>query len=257
MAELGDVLGAVLRDITQSRVTGDLFSRDVSREYARDAILSAFPVPRVEIKEASIKLRLAINAVESKSPETEGLIRTQVTSHAQRIAERLFRELVLEHPKHDELTRMLEAAGKDLEKEFSVTITNALLSAANALQAALEGDAAKLVGLVGKACGRELRRDKAFWAALRRGMLVRDIDKRVEDLANVGVREFAEHLAAALGEASKLRSTGIDVAVTKRELAEIPDFVMSDITLVTEIRNYEWTEMDDAEGNVIRRLQPV
>ena len=63
MAELKAVLGAILVDIAKARVASDICTRDVSLEYAKDPILSEFPVPRVEIKEASIELKFAINEV--------------------------------------------------------------------------------------------------------------------------------------------------------------------------------------------------
>ena len=63
MAELKEVLGAILVDIAKARVASDICTRDVSLEYAKDPILSEFPVPRVEIKEASIELKFAINEV--------------------------------------------------------------------------------------------------------------------------------------------------------------------------------------------------
>jgi hypothetical protein len=66
--ELYEVVGSILRDIAQSRCLSDLYSRDISRYYAEDRVLRAFPVPRVEISEASFSVFFAITGVaEDKS----------------------------------------------------------------------------------------------------------------------------------------------------------------------------------------------
>jgi hypothetical protein len=61
--ELYEVVGSILRDIAQSRCLSDLYSRDISRYYAEDRVLRSFPVPRVEISEASFSVFFAITGV--------------------------------------------------------------------------------------------------------------------------------------------------------------------------------------------------
>ncbi|MCC6554237.1 MAG: hypothetical protein IT372_14650 [Polyangiaceae bacterium] len=72
MAELKHVLGAVLADLAHARVISDRFSGEVSEEYGRDPLLAAFPVPRVEIKEASLDLKLVINSADRRTASSRG-----------------------------------------------------------------------------------------------------------------------------------------------------------------------------------------
>ena len=63
MAELYQVVGSILRDITQARCLSDLYSRDISQYYAEDRVLRYFPVPRVDISEASFTVSFVISGV--------------------------------------------------------------------------------------------------------------------------------------------------------------------------------------------------
>lgn len=73
MAGIDDIVGALLRDVTNSRVTSDMYSRNISRYYEQDAILRRFPVPRMEIDSLEMDLAFVINNVEIDLLRKEGL----------------------------------------------------------------------------------------------------------------------------------------------------------------------------------------
>ncbi|MEM7370220.1 MAG: hypothetical protein AAF587_16550 [Bacteroidota bacterium] len=60
MAKLDQVIGAILKDITQARVEADVFAIEASRQYHAHPLLQHFPVPRIDIQEAEIELKFAI-----------------------------------------------------------------------------------------------------------------------------------------------------------------------------------------------------
>lgn len=64
MARLNEVVSGMLRDLVESRVAADTLSREQAEAYWADPVLSQFPVPRFAIKEASVKLRFAIDDVQ-------------------------------------------------------------------------------------------------------------------------------------------------------------------------------------------------
>lgn len=63
MSGIDDIVGAVLRDITNARVTSDMYSRNISRYYEQDHLLRRFPVPRMEVDTLEIDLKFAITEV--------------------------------------------------------------------------------------------------------------------------------------------------------------------------------------------------
>ena len=63
MPELYQVVGSALRDVANARFISDLYSRNLSRYYERDALLRNFPVPRAEISEAEIGIKFVFTSV--------------------------------------------------------------------------------------------------------------------------------------------------------------------------------------------------
>ena len=71
MAELHHILGSILRDVSQSRVTSDLYSRNISKYYEQDPLLRRFPIPRTDIEEVEIDLKFAISGIETNASQNE------------------------------------------------------------------------------------------------------------------------------------------------------------------------------------------
>jgi hypothetical protein len=255
MAELMEVLGTILRDVARSRVISDTFSRDISREYEQDPILVDFPVPRVEIKEASIQLQFAVNTVEHKEVDAEGIKRAGVARHAAEMGQALYERLIAEHPNRDEVQEILEGKGVDLPAQLPALIERAMLSNLAAVDAAVGGQPAALVKEIGSAVNRAFRADDQVWNALKKKLLVRELTERANQAIGAGVGGLAQEVDTALKDA-KREALRVDIAVTRDELADLPEAVLSNVHLVTSIRNYEWTEVGEVDGKPVRRLRP-
>ena len=63
MPELYQIVGAILRDVSQARFMSDLYSRQISFTYERDSLLRRFPVPRGEIQEVEFQLPFIVTSV--------------------------------------------------------------------------------------------------------------------------------------------------------------------------------------------------
>lgn len=69
MADLREVVGAILRDITEARAQADAASRDIALMYAKDPILRAFTIPRTEIRDLKLDLKIAVRGLEESSDD--------------------------------------------------------------------------------------------------------------------------------------------------------------------------------------------
>lgn len=67
MADLQQIVGAILRDLAKARFSADLYSRSISRYYENDYLLRRFPVPRADVEEVELDLKFSIAGV----PESE------------------------------------------------------------------------------------------------------------------------------------------------------------------------------------------
>jgi hypothetical protein len=389
VAELNDVLGAILRDVAQARVISDLFSRNVSVDYQQDDLLSAFPVPRVEIAQASVDLKFAVNKVEEKEFDPQAVIAARVAPFAVRLGRELYADLIETNPRGDEIEAVLAKKGLDFESQLPLLVEQTVKDNVSDLEAALAGrpealvrklqaelsgvvlgepevkeimtrgtrladvrerisvDAAASVGVLARevaptrtpegeidlesipratltaaagrlaarvyedlvlanprreellavAAERNLRIDKTLRETAERVILespdelkvalegqpdqlverleselttslldaeevktaftrrtrVTDIRTRVATTTASSLAAFAKELRAALAAAER-QALAVDVAVTADELSSVPDTVVSQISVVSTIRNYEWVSTGE-EGAPVR-LQP-
>ena len=255
MVDLAEFLGTVLRNVTHARVIGDLFSRDVSLQYQKDPLLVDFPVPRLEIKEASVQLRFAVNAIERRQAAPAELAAPIVREQAARLADEIRREWIAASPEREAILKLLAEKGVDPDKQWPAAIERAALEP-KALEAALAGRPAALVRNIRAALNALLLADAALRKLLARRAGVQALREQVRTKATaMAERLVAEVLAAR--EAFARQALTVDVAVTRKELGEVPEALLSQITVVAEIRNYEWSETGEAEGKPLGRLRPA
>lgn len=69
MAGLQDVVGAILRGVTEARAQADEAARDLAVSYANDPILRSFTVPRAEIRNLTIDLKVAVRSLDDAAED--------------------------------------------------------------------------------------------------------------------------------------------------------------------------------------------
>jgi hypothetical protein len=69
MADLQDVVGAILRGVTEARAQADEAARDLAVSYANDPILRSFTVPRAEIRNLTIDLKVAVRSLDDAAED--------------------------------------------------------------------------------------------------------------------------------------------------------------------------------------------
>ena len=72
MADLQQVVGAILRDLAKARFGTDLYSRSIARYYENDYLLRKFPVPRADVEEVEIDLKFSVAEIQGSDVNTEG-----------------------------------------------------------------------------------------------------------------------------------------------------------------------------------------
>ena len=233
MAELNDVLGAILRDVAQARVTSDLFSKNVSVDYQQDEVLSGFPVPRVEVVEASLDLKFAVSNVERKEVDPPTIIRARVTPFAAQLGRQLYSDLIETDPRGDELVALLREKGLALETQLPLIIERTVIDNLDDLEAAMAGKTETLVRkLQGEVAGVVLADDDVK-DVLTRGTLVSDVRER----ASVAAAALVDSLTS---EAERRRPPEGEIDVGRLPLTEysarLGERVYSDLILASPRR---------------------
>ena len=272
MAELDQVIGAILSDITHARFTSDLCSRSISRHYEQDSLLRRFPVPRAEITELEIDLRFALSRVvvdPARHDARDARISTILENYSSAVlrssldklkdrADRLSEQSGLPEDQRDAV-RAFDA--KFLSSEYRDLLRSRLLRY-------FEDNQAKLIDASGK-----------FDVETALGALKQyTIDlaeetpeiKRLLEILKVGVQKAwddifgdvstrLESMRSEIQEAFiSTQEYKVDIEVDASRLAQLPQPTISAVKIKSVVRNYRWSKVDTDPKDLraIRRLIP-
>jgi hypothetical protein len=216
VADLNNVIGAILRDVTHSRVMSDLFSRNISVEYRQDPVLGQFPVPRVDLVQATIDLRFVVNGVEERPADKPGVIRTHAGAYAADLARRLYAELIEDNPRSEELSELIDRKGLPIATTLPTRLERVIADNLDDLEAAIEGRPEELVRKLQAEAAEVMLADDELKNVLTRGTRVGDIRQRVESAAAASLEALARE-AGPIEEEHVPRAT---VARTARSLGQ-------------------------------------
>ncbi|MEM7442330.1 MAG: hypothetical protein AAF414_03250 [Pseudomonadota bacterium] len=254
MADLEQVVGALLRDLAKSRFAADIYSRSISRYYEQDFLLRRFPIPRTEIEEAEIELKFAIEGVAASLANTEGREAT-LAPMFERSIERvvtLFLSFLVPRvaAREDIESRMANPVNRNVFRidlrqaglRYMIVNFTELISDEGAfdVKAAAQGltDAFQGVLLRNAVDGDEITNDEA--ASLTGGIDVtpplEDLRKRIADVWTVD------------------RDARLDVTIGADALRELPAEILSTVKIKAAVRNYQWTEVKVEGGRTYRSM---
>jgi hypothetical protein len=226
MPKLSEIVGGILRDLAQSHAIADAQTRQVLESYRKDPVLSQFPVPRVTIQQATLKLRFAI------------------TEHAPGSADEdpsQYRELWGKALRERVLPGFLEVVGKlDNQAVLKGLQTRlAKLDLENRVDAAQVVDSSKLSQLQDATLTVLLGQAEALPKSVRR--YLPDAQALQAAAKQVISREMPEvqRAAEALREANQSARSDLEVAVRLDDLKTVPDSQINEIQLTLALEDVE------------------
>ena len=212
MARLNEVVSGMLRDLVESRVAADGLSREHAQAYWADPVLSQFPVPRFAIKEATLKLRFAVDEVQT----------TGGTANPAPVREAWAREMLA-----SVLPGALKAARLDAESSAALLKRLERSAATLDVKALIAGKASEAAAaavkwmLDARGALPAAPRDKLKLQALR-GAVAADVQA-----AAVAFVPRARQIVVSEGV---LRSR-LDIAIKRADLAQVPESQVHELTL--------------------------
>jgi len=252
MAKLTDVLGALLRDVAESRIQADLFSRQASIEYLNDPVLKNFPVPRAEVRVADIDFRFAVATATRTPVPTDKIIRAAVQSRIPELNSALLKipfKALRTQPVTSArpLGELFAASRPELEKAWTENFTETVQSR---VENGLEGL---------KTVGKDLATValKGLREVSRSGNVAVFVGTDAQKLFQERAQSWADRLQGELKEVttdSEEEPLQLEALITREDLAEIPEHALSQIKLTVVIENYEWHESEDEKGVLRRKL---
>ena len=254
MADLQQVVGAILRDLAKARFGSDLYSRSIARYYENDYLLRKFPVPRADVEEVEIDLKFSIGSVQGSEVNTEGR-EANVAVLLERTVERLVATFL------DLARDYVDADTGTLAADLQATMTKGFGSVALRIELRQKGlryfieSYTHLIGPDGAFDAdqalKELRRPFR-WAleeyraddadAERMQKAVDQVLDYVfgQDAFVASVRYLAEPIKSIWQANYDAR---LDVEVQGDRLAQFSDKAISSVKIKAVVRNLIWTEV--------------
>lgn len=237
MPKLGELLSGILSDLTESRVMADAISRDFVEAYRNDPILSQVPVPRVTVRDVTLRLRFAVNAHQSAEPprfdeaEAARMWRKELTAN---VVTNVLREALADDPRRDQ--------SDDLAAEILTPTARVQFRIGDAMGGKTQHTVAASVEHVltsFKKLPPDVRKRLPAAAALRREL-------------TASVRSHLDDFASKLKSIQDAKQTGmtrLDVLVRPADLKEIPENAIQEITLTLALDDLTVVDQPSPRGS--------
>lgn len=263
MAQLHHIIGAILRDIAQSRVTSDLFSREISRYYEQDSLMRMFPIPRSEIREMTVDLKFAVINVSLDETRTEdrearlsGIFERLVETVTNLLYARLY-NTATEQVSWVSFVALLDTTGK--KQELNSELVTFFSSNRVSLIEEKQTDTGTTFSIHRSIASAGITRtlDRLVYSRAELGT-VENGSKIMETVRGYMSRQMRKLLTDLVNDVEQIEDSEymVEVEVTSDKLQQIPPENISTIHLSTATRNYIWSQVDEKDGQTIRRIIP-
>lgn len=268
MANLQQILSAIIRDVSKARFSSDLYSRSIARYYENDYLLRRFPIPRTEIDELELDLKFSIDGIVNNPVNGEGK-EANLAFVLERTSEELvatFLGLATEYSEEEQNQNFAQQLRSVLAKGFRSAAMRIEMRQ-YVLRYFIESYT-HLIDQQGKFSVEQAKKH------IGRPLLLAMFQFRVDD-QTITLKDFfaltTPMCEQILGKAiffNKLESLSkpietiwrqcndvlLDVQIGHDTLRELPESCISSIKLKASVRNHMWSEVKVSERQTQRML---
>lgn len=258
MVRISDIVSALLRGVTMARIQSDVFSNQASLQYLQSESLKNYPVPRAEIRQADINMKMSVLETVQRSVDIHSIAQDALTDGlpeyvAKLLAIKVKPTVNAPDSQLQPLSSYLGANAAAITEEIRASLEAAIIQNIAAYYDELMA--------MPKKFGGTTWRDRSI-TTLQAVMTARQITVYLAGTAFTKAAQtesvaYADAMQPAVALAVDLATTAffdLDLAVKKDQILMLPEQVMSELRLTVVIENYEWTTVKDKQGNTINRL---
>lgn len=248
MASLGEVVGALISQVSKGRSQADMATLEVAKIYKENPLLSGFPIPRMTLDEVVIDLKISIASTPVKSKTLNTKSKAEILSELQKMVN----ELPNSEPSLAKLTKTfpeLPRALKSLSKEFMDSLSNLLPEEKEADPQSIAEGAASVIR-----------------SHLINAVLVTDpkvVNKISKDFLKSEVKIIKEKLVpliqANISKILEIQPSDkerFDILITASELQSIPPEKITTMRLTLRESDQSWTHYETEKGEIKEKLVP-
>lgn len=258
MVRISDIVGTLLRGITLARIQSDIFSSQASQQYLQTESLKSYPVPRAEIRQADVNMKLAVLETAPRDVDETAIAQQTLTESLPAYVDRLL--LIPVKPGANAPDSQLQPLGTYLGTQAGVIKEQLREALESHLVQNIATVYERLMGSPQKFGGSDWR-DRSI-AVLQSVLASRQVSvylsgsvftKAVQNESVAWASGMRSDISLAI-DTAKTAFFDLDLAVKKDQLLMLPEHVMSELRLSVVIENYEWTTFKDKQGNTINKL---
>lgn len=258
MVRISDIVGALMRGVTTARIQSDVYSAQASLAYLNDEQLKAYPVPRTEIRQADVALKVSILDTVQKNVDTNQVaLQSLIASLPGYVAS------IFEIP-----AKPTQGSPDTALAPLKTYFGNNLVAAQDAMKVILENYlTANIITIWPELSINPKKFGSPTWKTQTSNALA-TVMTQYQVVAYTGSIDFNKAVTtAAVGWAeteSPAAQLAIDLAITsffdldlaikKDQIFSLPSHVMSEVKITFVVENYEWTTVKDKLGNVTNKL---
>jgi hypothetical protein len=258
MVRISDIVGAIMRGVTMARIQSDVYSAQASQAYLKDEQLKAYPVPRTEIRQADIDLKVSILDTVQKLVDINQVALQSLIASLQDYVNTILSFSVKPTQASPDATL------QPLKNYFGANGT----AAAASMQALLETYLTSNIATAWPDLSASPKKYGSItWKTQTTAALNAVMTQYQVTAYTAGVDFTKAVLAAATAWGEMQAPTAqlaidlaltsffdLDIATKKDQIFSLPSHVMSGIKITFVVENYEWTTVKDKAGNVVNRL---
>lgn len=256
--EIKDVIGAILSDLASARNISDLHSRRLVNYYRQDSLLKYFPVPRAEIKSVNIEMKFAVKLIEEDETRTstkKGKINNVIEKYTYDLVNQVSDTILHLYTQNAPLEYMAGALNNTEERQYLIQqIVDSTLRKLDYEQSGSKTSQKQFSSIVIETF--RSRWTEEMGAKLKFGNEPEE-DFTLESVIGEMLKDPVEKI---MEEINKIKKTPNDLRVElifeTDKLQELSESTISTVSIVSEIKNYNWQKVGDKDNKPEHRLNP-
>jgi hypothetical protein len=256
MVRVADIIGALLRGLTTARIQSDVFSAQASQEYLANEGLRNYPVPRAEIRQADVTMRMAVLETVQRNVDNLGILELHLADAMPGYVTELLAIVVASSVDPALVQPLSQHLGAQQAAYVAAVVTTLETWVTNNLQL-VDTELLTSPKTFGSKTWRTQSSTALQSAATALAVPVTLSGANFTKAVQVISTPFAERMQAEIQLELDLASSSffdLDLALKKDQILTLPEHVISEIKLQVVMDNYEWASVTNAQGQVINRL---
>lgn len=256
MVRVADIIGALLRGLTTARIQSDVFSSQASQEYLANEGLRNYPVPRAEIRQADVTMRMAVLETVQRDVDAVGILELHLVDALPGYVQELL-AIVVASSIDPALVQPLSQHLGAQQAEYAAAVVTALESWLTGNLPLVEAELMSSPKTFGSKTWRNQTIAALESTAIELAVPVTLSGANFTKAVQASSTPFAERMQAEVQLELDLAASAffdLDLAVKKDQILTLPEHVISEIKLQVVMDNYEWASVTNAQGQVINRL---